>query len=1000
MIATAGTASLNTDLANGVVVVNGGVFTPDAGNRQVKGFVYNSGTPNTANSIAVNKYIGGTNSITSAMLAKLSNNGVGLFAGDPTGPLSNTGKLGTLTIGANYALNNNGTFYFTINGGGNTPGTDLGTIAIATNLTLTGPNATVVAYNPNVVTPAATNTFLTYAGSLTNNVTTWSGKIINATNTLVNWTGTAGDNLWVTGDNWDLVGYNATVDTSVPGQISLVTGTSAYFPPLAGSDVTIATGNPTVTGPAAALSLNTLTLGNGSAAPALILQTGGALTVANAVTVNAGSALTAGDSALSAGSLVLNGGTATLGNASGNVGVVTVETGGALTLNQGTISALTSYGGATSLNGGTVTTFNARGGTDVIAGAGVSNLTLNATSGTFNATSGTIASFTVPGTDTVNPVVGAGVALANATINASNIVGAVALGNTNAMAGLTVQGVVVSHNGNVTTLTVSGGSYSSAGGAIGTATVTTGGGLTTVGGAINSFSHSGSGVSTIGTNTPVTTAAVADGLVNFSSVSASNGTLTLAGGTVNFGGGARVAVADFSAVAGIANALNPVGIATTAKFGGLTCAYTAGGGATFFTAGGSNIVVDSVATPRTLALSGGTLSLTVPSGGGGPINGLLRHYTFDDPANNGLMDSSTNGITGTGVGSLTRDTTTTKFGAGAMKFNNTSSYFIPGNTSGTAAQLPASGWTFTTWFNTVNFTGGYRAMLHCGTTYHDNKAYPMIAYSSYNSPYGIYNNGGWSSPASGSTAYFPSVNATVDATSGWHFMAITYDGTTLKHYIDGTVTPTGSLTATQVGTFYVGSINDDDAAAGHAWAQYLDDVYLYNRPLSTNELNSIYINADPAPFVLTFSNTCIAATASSTLSLGGVGSTNTLGKVLLSGAGTVLTVTNASNLAIGGLTVDIPGGGVPGKILTGAVTLNITNATLAFTGAAPAVPVIVLIDTTGGVAGHFRDGHGAEILEGAKVTVNGASYTISYEAGPDGKDVVLKSATSTLLIVN
>ncbi|MGA2066341.1 MAG: autotransporter-associated beta strand repeat-containing protein, partial [Thermoguttaceae bacterium] len=151
-------------------------------------------------------------------------------------------------------------------------------------------------------------------------------------------------------------------------------------------------------------------------------------------------------------------------------------------------------------------------------------------------------------------------------------------------------------------------------GNVGTANVSGGGSITTIGGAIATFnSNTGAGTSTIGLGTTVTTANIYGGNVNFNSAQANNGTLALSGGTVNFGSGATVATANFSAGAGTANATtNPLAITNTLLMpDGITTATVSAGNS--FAAGGANLASASAAS--TLTLSGGTV--TVAAGGNG-----------------------------------------------------------------------------------------------------------------------------------------------------------------------------------------------------------------------------------------------------------------------------------------------------------------------------------------------------------------------------------------------
>ena len=130
------------------------------------------------------------------------------------------------------------------------------------------------------------------------------------------------------------------------------------------------------------------------------------------------------------------------------------------------------------------------------------------------------------------------------------------------------------------------------------------------------------------------------------------GRLTLTGGTITTGVGARAASVDLSQPgSGVANATNPLAITTQLKVpAGVIANYTPGGSATAFTASGSNLADNSVA--RTLALSGGTLAMIPPPAGRIlPIGGSpLAWFSFVDPANLG-KDITGNGYNATPAGS-------------------------------------------------------------------------------------------------------------------------------------------------------------------------------------------------------------------------------------------------------------------------------------------------------------------------------------------------------------
>ncbi len=74
----------------------------------------------------------------------------------------------------------------------------------------------------------------------------------------------------------------------------------------------------------------------------------------------------------------------------------------------------------------------------------------------------------------------------------------------------------------------------------------------------------------------------------------------------------------------------------------------------------------------------------------------------------------------------------------------------------------------------------------------------------------------------------------------WHHIAATYDGNTMSLYVDGTLdasqAATGSILQTSDGL----TIGNDAAQPGLLWNGLMDEVSLYNRALTSNEIAAIY----------------------------------------------------------------------------------------------------------------------------------------------------------------
>jgi hypothetical protein len=76
-------------------------------------------------------------------------------------------------------------------------------------------------------------------------------------------------------------------------------------------------------------------------------------------------------------------------------------------------------------------------------------------------------------------------------------------------------------------------------------------------------------------------------------------------------------------------------------------------------------------------------------------------------------------------------------------------------------------------------------------------------------------------------------------TTGWHHLVGTWDGATVKIYLDGvvsSVTDNYAGTITYNDTNYIGSIE----SSTWAWDGYIDDVRIYNRALSDVEVRNLY----------------------------------------------------------------------------------------------------------------------------------------------------------------
>jgi hypothetical protein len=110
-------------------------------------------------------------------------------------------------------------------------------------------------------------------------------------------------------------------------------------------------------------------------------------------------------------------------------------------------------------------------------------------------------------------------------------------------------------------------------------------------------------------------------------------------------------------------------------------------------------------------------------------------------------------------------------------------------------------------------------------------SYGMYARESTNRP------SGWIrvNPTSGSSQSIGATPALV--TNTWTHLATTYDGTSLKLYVNGTL----RATKAQTGSMYVSSSPlkfGGNAAWGEFFAGQLDEIRIYNRSLTQSEIQT------------------------------------------------------------------------------------------------------------------------------------------------------------------
>jgi outer membrane protein assembly factor BamB len=198
--------------------------------------------------------------------------------------------------------------------------------------------------------------------------------------------------------------------------------------------------------------------------------------------------------------------------------------------------------------------------------------------------------------------------------------------------------------------------------------------------------------------------------------------------------------------------------------------------------------------------------------------GLVAAYGFDEGTGTTVTDASGNGNTGT----ITNATwaATGKFGK-ALQFNGTSARV---NIPNAASLQLTTGMTLEAWVNPSSVTSKWRDVIYKG-----NDNYYLEATST-----------NASKPDAGMIAggsYADAVGTSALAANTWSYLTETYDGSTLKLYVNGTqvasVAHTGAI-ATSTNALQIGG----DTIYSQYFAGLIDEVRVYNVALTAAQIQS------------------------------------------------------------------------------------------------------------------------------------------------------------------
>ena len=208
---------------------------------------------------------------------------------------------------------------------------------------------------------------------------------------------------------------------------------------------------------------------------------------------------------------------------------------------------------------------------------------------------------------------------------------------------------------------------------------------------------------------------------------------------------------------------------------------------------------------------------------------LVGLWRFDEGSGTIAVDSSGNGNDGTLVGD---PQWVLGMINGALEFDGNGDYVDCGNAPILQIQNQI---TLACWFKVTAFTRNWATILSMG----DDSYRISRGESNYSMHFGF--NGAVSSPYS----WFDGRKRVND--EQWHHVAGVYDGTEARIYIDGELDAsqpaTGQINASSY-PFYIG---ENSQATGRFWNGLVDDVRIYNRALSEEDIQLVMTGVDETP---------------------------------------------------------------------------------------------------------------------------------------------------------
>lgn len=301
-------------------------------------------------------------------------------------------------------------------------------------------------------------------------------------------------------------------------------------------------------------------------------------------------------------------------------------------------------------------------------------------------------------------------------------------------------------------------------------------------------------------------------------------------------------------------------------------------------------------------------SVSTPQGTGRLDSGLAGYWKLDETTGSSASDSSTNGNAGTLTNMENGDWTTGRIGNG-LTFDATNEYVDMGDLTivDGVTELTVSAWAKSSSLTTE------RSMVTKSSCngLADSGTFQLGAGSTTNyAEFVIYPSGG--APAS----YYVVTASTAMNDGNWHLVTGVYNGADIRIYMDGVLSATTTAAAGDLSA-NTRSIQIGACSGGFLWDNMIDEVRIYDRALSDDEIRQIYQMTVP-----TGTDTGLIGY----WSFNGQDMTGTTARDR-SGAGNTGTLTNSPTKVIGKLGQALQFDGTDDYVNVGSATIidNLTN---------------------------------------------------------------------------